>query len=274
MIFNKTIAYISSHKKNALIGAVLGAVVASIIIFLEPFDSENYNATYRLLRLSGYAFCIFIPVVVCHFVENAIYKKQNSRWFVHNEALYLIVVFILILICCSVYNFYVINGFSGLSWNLIGMFIKLYGLPFIPIIFPIWIFLRSTWGKIEISETTNQGGETKIIVGDNKSERLEFLYSKFVYAHSQQNYVALFLYEDDSIKQEMIRITLSNLGKQLPEAWQVHRSYLVNLQYLDSVAGNSRKRQMNLSVNLQPIPISQKYYEALKKHLANSSQKG
>lgn len=272
MIFNKTIAYVISHKKNALIGLIVGAVVAGIIIFLEPFDSENYDATFRLLRLSGYALCILLPVMLCHFVENAIYKRQNYRWYLHNEILYLVPVFLLILICCALYNFYVINGLSGLSWNTVWMFVKLYGLPFVPIIFPIWAFLRSTWGKIEISATTISADKKKTITGDNKSERVEFLFTNFIYAQSQQNYITLFLVEDGEIKQKIIRSTLSSLIHQLPEAWQVHRSYLVNLQYLDSVSGNSRKRQMNLTIDLNPIPISQKYYDALQKHLSNSSQ--
>ena len=70
----------------------------------------------------------------------------------------------------------------------------------------------------------------------------------------------------------MIRSTLSNLAKQLPNAWQVHRSYLVNLDFLKSVEGNARKRFLTLTIIEEDIPVSQKYYDALKNKLSNSSQ--
>lgn len=272
MFLKRTIAYLEDWKKNALVGFILGAIVATIIIFLEPFDSEAYEASYKVLRLSGYGFCMFVPVVIFHLIENAIYRKQGRRWYIINEIVYTVIVFLIILICCAVYNFYIVNGLSGITWKSISGFLKLFGFPFLPIIFPIWLYLRFNWGTIKISEDPEEQSVRKEIVGDNKGEKIGFAYTEFVFAQSQQNYVILHLKTTEGLKQEMIRTTLANLSKQLPEAWQVHRSYLVNLFYLDSVAGNSRKRQMNLTVELPPIPISQKYYEALQKHLAISSQ--
>jgi len=72
--------------------------------------------------------------------------------------------------------------------------------------------------------------------------------------------------EGDDIKREMIRATLSAIHKQLPHVHQVHRSYLVNLKFLKEVKGNARKRQMQFTVATDPIPVSQKYYEALQEH--------
>tara|TARA_Y100001933_G_scaffold262419_1_gene319834 strand:- start:11254 stop:11499 length:246 start_codon:yes stop_codon:yes gene_type:complete len=71
------------------------------------------------------------------------------------------------------------------------------------------------------------------------------------------------------IEQKTFRNTLSNIMKQLPKAWQVHRSYLVNLDYLTSLEGNARKRFMRISETEETIPISQVYYEALHKRLSN-----
>lgn len=72
--------------------------------------------------------------------------------------------------------------------------------------------------------------------------------------------------------QKMIRNTLTNLSSQIPDSWQVHRSFLVNLDFLKSVRGNSRKRFMSFTLPIDDIPISQKYFEALQKRLSVSSQ--
>ena len=66
MFLKRTIAYLEDWKKNALVGFILGAIVATIIIFLEPFDSDAYEAPYKVLRLSGYGFCMLVPLSLIH----------------------------------------------------------------------------------------------------------------------------------------------------------------------------------------------------------------
>ncbi|MEO9549354.1 MAG: LytTR family DNA-binding domain-containing protein [Maribacter dokdonensis] len=110
------------------------------------------------------------------------------------------------------------------------------------------------------------------MVGNNKSETLTICEADFIYAKAQQNYVDVFYKTDNGMQQETFRNTLSNIMKQLPKAWQVHRSYLVNLDYLESVEGNARKRYIRISTTEETIPISQIYYKALSKRLSNSSK--
>lgn len=270
---NKTIAYTKNWKHTFLIALILGALIPVLLMTLEPFDNSN-NFSFKYLILSGYALCIIIPIVLVHPIENYVYKIQTKRWFVINESLYIIATLFLIFLFSFFYHFYLISGLPSFTSEAIWDFIKSFGVPFTPIAVPLWLYLRSKYGLIEVplyDKENTKRNKTITIIGNNKSETLTIFEADFIFAKAQQNYVDVYYKTENGMQQETFRNTLSNIMKQLPEAWQVHRSYLVNLDYLESVEGNTRKRFVRISTTEETIPISQVYYKALNKRLSNSS---
>ncbi|WP_396602606.1 LytTR family DNA-binding domain-containing protein [Algibacter sp. R77976] len=271
---NKTIAYTKNWKHTFIIALILGALIPVLLMTLEPFDNSN-NFSYKYLILSGYAICIIIPLVIIHPIENYIYKIQTNRWFILNECIYIITTLFLIFVFSFFYHFFVISGLPSFTNESIKVFIISFGLPFTPIVVPLWLYLRSKYGQIEVpmyDKSTTKKIKSVTIIGNNKSESLTIFESDFIFAKAQQNYVDVFFNTENGMQQKTFRSTLSNIMKQLPKAWQVHRSYLVNLDYLKTVEGNARKRFIRISATEETIPISQVYYKALNKRLSNSSQ--
>ncbi|NJB35290.1 LytR/AlgR family response regulator transcription factor [Croceivirga sp. JEA036] len=245
-----------------------------MLITLEPFDSDT-NFSYKQLILSGYALCVLLPILLIHPIENYVYKIQTNRWFVLNECVYILSTLSIIFIFSFFYHFFVISGLSSFSNQLIWGFIKSYGIPFVPLIVPLWLYLRSKYGEIEVPKYKAEHPKKvkKITIhGVNKAETLTLLESDFIFAKAQQNYVDIYYNTATGMQQKTFRSTLSNMVKQLPKAWQVHRSYLVNLDYIKTVEGNARKRFVRITPTEETIPISQVYYKALSKRLSNSSQ--
>lgn len=271
---NKTIAYTQKWKPTFLIALLLGTVIPVLLITLEPFDNSN-NFSYKYLILSGYAVCIIIPILIFHPIENYVYKIQTKRWFIVNESIYIISTLFVIFVFSFFYHFFVISGLTSFTYKLIWSFIKSFCVPFTPIVVPFWLYLRSKYGQIEVPnyDESNTKKVKKITInGTNKSETLTIFESDFIFAKAQQNYVDIYFNTDKGMQQKTLRSTLSNIIKQLPKAWQVHRSYLVNLDYLKTVEGNARKRFIRITKTEEVIPISQVYYKALNKRLSNSSQ--
>ncbi|MFV1451108.1 LytTR family DNA-binding domain-containing protein [Maribacter sp. HS] len=271
---NKTIAYTKKWRHTFLIALVLGVLVPVLLITLEPFDNSN-DFSFKYLILSGYSLCIIIPIILIHPFENYVYNVQTKRWFIINEFFYITGTLLLIFLLSFLYHFFLISLQSSFTSEAVWGFIKSFGLPFIPIVVPLWLYLRSNYGAIEVpfyDIENSRSKKTVTIVGNNKSETLTICEADFIYAKAQQNYVDVFYKTDNGMQQETFRNTLSNIMKQLPKAWQVHRSYLVNLDYLESVEGNARKRYIRISTTEETIPISQIYYKALSKRLSNSSK--
>ncbi|MFD2529876.1 LytR/AlgR family response regulator transcription factor [Polaribacter marinaquae] len=257
-----------------MIALLLGTVIPVLLITLEPFDNSN-SFSYKYLILSGYSVCIIIPILIFHPIENYVYKIQTKRWFIVNECIYIISTLFVIFIFSFFYHFFVISGLTSFTYELIWSFIKSFGVPFTPIVVPLWLYLRSKYGQIEVPDYDKSSTKKvkKITInGTNKSETLTIFESDFIFAKAQQNYVDIYFNTDKGMQQKTLRSTLSNIIKQLPKAWQVHRSYLVNLDYLKTVEGNARKRFIRITTTEETIPISQVYYKALNKRLSNSSQ--
>ncbi|GGG23083.1 hypothetical protein GCM10011344_24730 [Dokdonia pacifica] len=270
---NRPIPYTQGWKQTIAIGSIVGAGLSMLLIFLEPFDTSEVQLSYKVLKLAGYGLCFLIPILVMHPIENALFKKQQYRWYILNELGYIIICLLLIYTTCYFYNTYIVNNGGVASLKGWQYFMIYYGLPFMPFLGPLWLYFRNRFGKITLPESTMQKDITTTITGENKKESLTISVSDFVYAQAQQNYVAIHYLENETLQKKMIRSTLSNVQKQIPDAWQVHRSYLVNLAFAKTISGNSRKRELFLTETPEAIPVSQKYYEALQKRGSISSLK-
>lgn len=270
---NRPIPYTQGWKQTIAIGSIVGTGLSMLLIFLEPFDTSEVQLSYKVLKLAGYGLCFLIPILIMHPIENALFKKQQHRWYILNELGYIIICLLLIYTTCYFYNTYIVNNGGVASLKGWQYFMIYYGLPFMPFLGPLWLYFRNRFGKITLPESTMQKDITTTITGENKKESLTISVSDFVYAQAQQNYVAIHYLENETLQKKMIRSTLSNVQKQMPDAWQVHRSYLVNLAFAKTISGNSRKRELFLTETLEAIPVSQKYYEALQKRGSISSLK-
>jgi len=106
------------------------------------------------------------------------------------------------------------------------------------------------------------------VLPDNKSDN-DIDPSDFVYAKSFGNYTEIFLKTDNKIIKKLERITLGNLFDNLSKdksILRVHKSYIVNINEVDSVNGNSAGLKLTLT-NLPNIiiPVSRSNVEKFEK---------
>lgn len=265
MQLNRSIAFTSSWLYTLYTGLLVGLVLSAILVFLQPFDTYQLDLEHKNLKLWGYGLCILVPVLIIHIPERSWYKKQQHKWFLGNEIVSLTVGFIGIMICCYCYNTIVVNNLP-LRWGGFINWCLSFGIPFIPFLIPVWLFLRHRFSSIEIQTTVPE--TTPIaIMGQNQNEQVTFTPQNFIMAQVQSNYVELYYHTPQGVEKQMIRATLSSLVDQIPSAIQVHRSYLINLSYVEKLQGNTRKGNVRLAHITQEVPVSPKHFTALKKEL-------
>jgi DNA-binding LytR/AlgR family response regulator len=120
--------------------------------------------------------------------------------------------------------------------------------------------------KITPAEKTN----IRLFSSNNK-QQIELAENEFLYAESQQNYVAISHLKDGEIKETTLRNTLKNIQSQLPEKpfFRCHQSYLVNTSLIENVSGNAQGLRLQLKgLDSMEIPVSRKYISALKAIIA------
>ena len=91
-----------------------------------------------------------------------------------------------------------------------------------------------------------------------------------LYIQSIENYVNIFWKEDDHIHECLLRSSLTRIEKALqsyPIIFRCHRTFLVNLEQITNIEGNSQGYQLTLSLVNTSIPVSRSNSKILKQRL-------
>lgn len=103
-------------------------------------------------------------------------------------------------------------------------------------------------------------------------DSLQVATTNFLYAEAEGNYVRV-VYQTDTDKkpvQHLLRITLKQAEETVsicPSVIRCHRAFLVNLDRIIRIDGNSQGYRLRLAGCEAQIPVSRSYAKALKEHL-------
>lgn len=111
--------------------------------------------------------------------------------------------------------------------------------------------VSSTFSDTLASEPVVKVIEEKLVIlGKNNNEELEMLAENFIYAQASGNYLDVVYYDKKkNVKRETIRNSVSELLNQIDRfeyIIQIHRSYVVNLNYVISVNGTVKNSILKL----------------------------
>ncbi len=267
MQLNRSIAFTSSWKSTLKIAAILAGGIVFILIFLQPFDTYGSPMEHKELKLAGYSIGIFFPILIIHFFELILYRKRGQKWFLLDEFLTLLLGFFVISVLSYFYNVIFINEYDVI-WNYIWGWTLEFSLPFAPIFIPLWAYLRYRFSQVIIAEHEPDESKLLTIRGENTNEEIVIRDSDFIMAQSQSNYVDIYILNGKgNVEKHIIRQTLSGLVEQIPTAQQVHRSYLINVDHIDELKGNTRKGSVVLDHVREEVPVSSKHFTGLKNYL-------
>jgi hypothetical protein len=92
-----------------------------------------------------------------------------------------------------------------------------------------------------------------------KKEELSFYPDQFIYAESDGNYVVFYLNQENHIRKEVIRNSISEIERQLsniPFIIRTHRAFIVNVKKVCSKKGSTLGYRLKLSGTESEIPVS------------------
>ena len=231
----RQIHFVASTRKKVLIGLILCVYLSFIIIVLEPFDTDQFEADFRFLLLSGYGILVGIIYVIQSAMENIWYNRLGKVWLVSHE---IIAMFVFSLFCGHIlylYNTMVVNLRSCTLGSYLH-FIFSTVISMLPVFIPLAIYMRQKFGERIVPLPENE----ILLVGENKNEILQLVKDDLLFIKAVENYVEIcFVDNHKKVISKTFRQTLSNVAKQLPFLEKCHRSYLVNLDTIAAIIGNS-----------------------------------
>ena len=247
-------------KNQFLISLFIGIFVFFILIFLSPFNSNEFHSKFRTLYLLGFGLITAIFYFIHSNIEVLFYKEKKKNWTIKNEISSLFLFFSILGSVIYLYNYLYINGYNYSFKSHCNYLVKRV-FVFMPIVLPFLLFFRNYFGKLSKDDLRNKFITLK---GINKREILNIKKEKLLYIRASENYINIvFLNDENKYKSLMFRSTLSNVHKQLPFLEKCHRSYLVNTKNIQAIKGNSQNAIILFKMDDINIPLSKTFYKKI-----------
>lgn len=264
--------------KMILAGSIL---LPLFFILIKPFNLGLWNCPYKNLLIMGMFLPIFTALSINFYGLAKIFPKffNEDSWTIGKETLW------------SVWNISAILVFNAAYWeintvcdtaieNFGSYFISSFIFAFFPMLLCIsynqlWS-LKSRLRKVETLNKTlkarNGMTDDEIIEihGENENEVCKVGVDHLLLIESNDNYSKVIWNGEDNIKYRLVRSSLKRVSGQIPYPYikRCHRSYIVNLLKVRSVAGNARGYKLNVENYPNPIPVSRDHVKEVMTELS------
>ena len=265
-------------------------IIFLILYLLQPFGISHMEHG-RWMAATGSALISAGSSAVFAYLLPALFPRYYAerRWTVGKYVLNLLGLFLLIAVgVCSW-----VAWLSGNSWGWKLFFYSLLWVlllaPFPTVLFVMWNYNARLKHNLQEALALNAAlarnaspareempgtGITDAVLHfqGTTRESLQVRASDFLYAESEGNYVRVTYRTDKGGKpaQRLLRITLKQAeeaASACPSVVRCHRAFLVNLDKVTGIAGNSQGCRLHLSGCDAELPVSRAYVRSLKEHL-------
>lgn len=207
-LLSKQIPYNYSIRKQFLIGAILGILVAFIMIFLQPFDTNRFESNHKYLILSGFGLLQILLYFFSTRMENFWYNYKNKRWKIKYEIVSFVTLVLISAIPVHFYNQVFLNHFfnykyDGYEYLKHGLwFFRNSLIPVMLILLPFYVYFRNKFGELITSESLS----VVEFCGINKGEKIMIQKEAVLFVKSSENYVEIFIQKTKIYNMKRIEI--------------------------------------------------------------------
>lgn len=246
----------------------ISTVLLLLMYILQPFGFDNYVGNKLLVSL-GFGLIAFISVCFFNYVVKRVIPKYIKKWTLFFEFIYTAVLIFFI----TLMNFFYLSLIFNVPLTFTVLIYAMYYttiLGLIPsaflILFKYYKFLNTQLGALVDLPKEVENIIINITVNSVREKNLQIKLNDFLYAEAEKNNIQIYYYQDGKVVSKVIRSTLAILEEELkyPNIFRCHRSFIVNLNHMESAKGNSNGYQIILKGYDKPIQVSRKYVEELK----------
>lgn len=270
-----------SPVNNSLKAVTIDAILEFIFIFLfvvifKPYVINDLSITsiIQVAIITAFVFSFFSWVY-----NNLTLKKiVVSKWTYKKDIVrYSKLVFVTGTIFMG-YAYYALHYiYANEITSLVNNFFIVGFLYISAISFVIYFFLKfSAYFNANLQfiqedkKEINDEKQMKFVFhGKNNGEVVETTVENLIYVQATGHYLNFFLKKENNVEVKIIRNSLNTIIKKTGKnnnLFQCHRSYIVNLNMVSKIEGNSQKAVLMLNnSNSRKIPITRQNYKHLKK---------
>jgi hypothetical protein len=287
-VFNKP--YPPNHNLKAVLKSAFSISIFLIIFFFifKPFGINTVDTESRIKMVLSYGLVNFMVILtvlsIAKYAFPHLYKEET--WTIVHEIISILLMFIIIAFgCMMVNNFYFENDANLPTFLMLLSYVITFGV--LPVGFSIILKYNSQLKKnlaeakainqvintatdLDIIDKKEEDKPTIILHSNNKNEEVSISPSDFYFAESSANYITIHYKKEGKVKKDMLRSTMKTLMADLVKQQQIircHRSFIVNIDMLQSIEGDSRGYEITLKDNVGKVFVSRSYIPNIKNHL-------
>lgn len=255
-------------KQNAKIIFFLSIGIILFLLIFQPININSLSFEQKAYIIGGFfiinLFTLSINILILPNLFPNIFVPH--KWNILKEVLWNLWLLINIYFGDFILYYKYLNIIE-LSFYV---FINLFLIAIIPITSLI-VYNRNRLLRLHVesakrikSYQTHKTEEEITIESNYKKDSLKIKTYQLIYIKASGNYIDVYWLDNKDIKHQMVRTTLSqvkNLLKTFSYIKQCHRSYLVNINFIDSLSSKAGEKILKMKEEKIEIPLSKSFEE-------------
>ena len=261
-----------SFNVRLIMSFAISIFVFLFLLIFQPFGVFEYLKVPNHIASLGFGGIALVFNLIFLFGWNEwLTRKYDQRWTMWRQLLSIFVHVSIIGVVNFFYSDYVFRPEYADDlevWErLVQDLFFAHSIAFIPTVFMIaFAELKLSQHYSMQSESIASKDTTKSVIQKVKisieNSEIEIMLSSdtFRFAKASGNYVEFYYSESNSISKDLQRITLSKFEEQIANSslnvMKTHRSYIVNMDAIESVQGNAQGYLLSLSNTEERVPVA------------------
>ena len=270
MLFVKRKYPFIKHKLSTVF--IVSIIVMMFIFIFEPFGFDLYKGN-KFGVAFGFGVNTFISMLLFNFILKKHLGKLVKKWTILYEILYIVSLILLITLINYVFFSIVLLdcNFNFSLFLRITYFTFFIGLipSSILVILKYNFYLKKELNSLIATETEEQDLDIVISTQLIREKELKIKLNDFLFAEADKNNVSIYYLNNNEIINKTIRTTINTVENETkhPNIFRCHRSFIINLNKLESAKGNSNGYQVYLKNYKKHIPVSRRYVQLFKEQI-------
>lgn len=274
---NKPYPFNDDLRRNAKIILFISFGVIIFLFLFQPIEISSFSNKEIFYLVTGLAVSTFLVLTLNLIVMPSLFPKlfNSGKWDIKREIIWNIWI-ILAISSSDLLLYSKLLGIFDISFTDIGRIVL---LGFLPVAVLIIInqdrLLRSHLRSATLLNEKLIGKrdhDEKLIQFESeyKNDELAIKPNSLYLIISSDNYIEIYYEREGAISKSIVRSTLKKAEQRVGEydfIFRCHRSYIVNINHIKEIQGNSQGYKLYFENIKSPALVSQKYIPYFKKKI-------
>jgi len=270
---NKPYPFNNDLKHNTKIIFFISVGVFVFLFLFQPLQINELVNRDKYFLVFGLGVITFLSLSLNLLILPSLFPKilNGSAWNVKKEILW--DMWILFTVSVGYFLYYKALGIMEFGFSMI---ITLILIAIVPISVLIVLnrhrLLRSHLKSanelnIKLKEYKSIPDKLVHFISDYQKDNLSIKVSLILFVRSANNYIEVFWKEDQEVKNQMVRLSLTKAEEMLMDykfIFKCHRSYMINVNHIDKIEGSSQGYRLYFEKVDFSVPVSKIYVHKLK----------